>query len=287
MTDYQETEELVKQSFKAGEKFSYENQEYIIELSGKPRPTKGECKTDLYVLAKNNDEEKKEFKFSIKKDNYEFLENKISSETAEEIFGPDFKKIISDLSTKLSTKFNELKKVKYDDKKKVKSLIMGWKLELFKNTRGTLSTDLELEIDQLRPILTGEGRSLDKIDCSVNGEIIKNSGVANLMMVLPGDSQTLSKKNIEYFLSKVKTIDNYLGEITINARFTALTFFTSKTGIGKLLGKWDGDRPLAVWIDWSLKEDKLESEVIINKPFKSANEIGNNLRNLLFPDKEP
>ena len=115
MTNYQEIEELAKQIFKAGEKFSYEDQEYTIEFSGKPRPAKGECKTDLYVLTKNYNGEKREFKFSIKKDNYQFLENKINSETAEEIFGPDFKKIISEQSTKLTEKFNSLIKIKKDE----------------------------------------------------------------------------------------------------------------------------------------------------------------------------
>lgn len=286
MTNYQETEELAKQIFKAGEKFSYEDQEYTIEFSGKPRPAKGECKTDLYVLTKNYNGEKREFKFSIKKDNYQFLENKINSETAEEIFGPDFKKIISEQSTKLTEKFNSKIKIKKDENEEIETIPMGWKLEIFKDTSGVLATELDLGSDQLRSILTGEGRSESKINCKVNGEEIKSSGIANLMLILPEGDHNLDNTDLDYLLSKVMTIDEHLEEIDINARYTALNFRAKKLGLGREKGKWDSNRPLAVWVDWVKNEGKLEPSLVVDEPFKMANEIGKSLRNLLWPKDE-
>jgi len=47
--------------------------------------------------------------------------------------------------------------------------------------------------------------------------------------------------------------------------------------------KWDGDRPLSAYCNWSLNiENKLEAEIIFDRPLQvKGNEVGNNIRNLL------
>ena len=59
-----------------GTEFEFEDRKYVVELSGKPTCHKGEPKTDIYVLAKSSLDEK-EIKISQKKENADFIENKI------------------------------------------------------------------------------------------------------------------------------------------------------------------------------------------------------------------
>lgn len=58
--------------------------------------SKGEPKTDIYVLAKDEKDITREFKISYKKPNADFLENKTSAERAELLFGSHWKNIVID-----------------------------------------------------------------------------------------------------------------------------------------------------------------------------------------------
>ena len=46
--------------------------------------------------------------------------------------------------------------------------------------------------------------------------------------------------------------------------------------------KWDGDRPLSVYVDWYIKDAKLVGELRFDEPLHhKGNEIGNKVQNLL------
>jgi hypothetical protein len=46
--------------------------------------------------------------------------------------------------------------------------------------------------------------------------------------------------------------------------------------------KWDGNRPLSVYIDWKLEEGKLKAEFIMDRPLeKKGDEIGLNIQRIL------
>ena len=58
---FSEIEEKIRNCFSTGSVFEKNGDDYKILRSGKPRPSKGECKTDLYVEAISKEKKKKEF----------------------------------------------------------------------------------------------------------------------------------------------------------------------------------------------------------------------------------
>ena len=103
MADFIEAEEVVRKFFPKGTTFDYEGEEYMVIDSGKPLPQKGkgEPKTDIYVCAQSEGTTK-EFKISYKKKNADFLENKMKSDRAEQIFGANWKEIIEENTKRIS-----------------------------------------------------------------------------------------------------------------------------------------------------------------------------------------
>ena len=161
MPDFSSIERILQSKFQEGESFVLDKDTYTIIESGKPKPSSGECKTDLYLLAKNN-KIKKEFKVSIKLSNYEFLENKISRERAEEILGSHWSKIISESTLSIKDLFpiNEL--IIYSTKHKSYTLKLGWKFEIFNDTTRALKVFPNLSHQQKIEVLSGLNLPNDK-----------------------------------------------------------------------------------------------------------------------------
>lgn len=93
MGDFGEAERRILGFMLEGTEFVFEGKEYAVVLSGKPTCRKGEPKTDIYILAES-DEGDIEIKISYKKENADFIENKMSAERAEQLFGEDWIDII-------------------------------------------------------------------------------------------------------------------------------------------------------------------------------------------------
>ena len=89
--DFSKREHAILSLFKKNEQFIYNNKRYTILFSAKPTCPSGEPKTDIYVSAVADTKEKTEFKISFKKENADFLENKIKAERAEQILGENWK----------------------------------------------------------------------------------------------------------------------------------------------------------------------------------------------------
>lgn len=274
MPDFVDVEQNVCSLFKKNTTFTYLGKKYtVLENADKPTIGKGECKTDVYFKATANGEVR-EFKISVKKGNADFLENKMSHERAEEIFGKDVDNILSSSVLGLKEKFEDKDLISFDQHghTDAKSITLGWKFELVNKPNGELSGKMNLTTDQKVDVYSGTNLPVDKRNASVNGKVVTDSGVANLIAVLPEAPITL-----DFCLNSMVPIKQYIEDEGVDIYFAckALNYRAEKD-------KWDGNRPLAVYVDWSLVNGELEGHLNFSAPLKhKGNEIGRNLQNLL------
>jgi len=271
---FSKTESNITQLFKINHSFLYNSKKYTIIKSGKPSPSKGECKTDTYVLAVDRQDTEKEFKISIKQVNADFVENKMSLERAYQIFGKDYaKEIIINSTNLIKEEFinDYLVTFKRFKRTEEKTLKIGWKFELVNKKGGSKSGELKLSKRQLADIYAGTNLDSTKKDSKVNKEVIMNSGVANFIF-LADSSEFYTCQEI---IDSIIPIDDFIKDQKIYFACKAINYRASKD-------KWDGNRPLAVYIDWSVNGDKISSQVIFNSPLEiKANEIGKNIQSIL------
>ena len=75
MGDFGDAERRIKGLMSEGTVFKFQGRQYKIIMSDKPTCSKGEPKTDIYILAENDKSETIEIKISYKKENADFIEN--------------------------------------------------------------------------------------------------------------------------------------------------------------------------------------------------------------------
>lgn len=272
---YSEYERLLQEVFKPGSTFSRDGLNHTVKTSGKPSPSRGECKTDLYIKTSVKNHPDSEFKVSVKKEDAKFIENKISLDTAFEIFGANAVKIIESSATSISEKFSDSILIRLQPESKTYKIVLGWKFEIFANTRRRLRTTLHLTDDQKVDIYAGSNRSVEKKHSAVNGEVIQDSGIASHVIVLSNEESEITGQNAQHFADMFQPVSQYAKTIEINAGFTALNYRSDKE-------KWDGNRPLAVWIDWQINNSILLPKFIYKNPLETkGNEVGERLLNSL------
>ena len=264
-----EAERIIADKFSVGKSFVYKNDFNKILLSGKPAYSSGEGKTDLYLKTQVKDGVTNEFKISIKKDNYEFLENKIKKDRAIEILGSSALSIISAASKSLD---DEIKKIKLVQIKKdgTYEILLGWKLELFFNTTRKLKASLNLSKKQKKEVLCGTHLPSIKKNATVCGQLIPDSGEANFILEIPSNLSLLKALNINDLSAKFQTPDELINSAAfdINAGFTALNYRSNKD-------KWDGPRPLAIWVNWQIVNNKLSPYIEYDTPLElDGNDVG-------------
>ena len=265
-------EKYLQEKFSVGTAIIFNNKELKIINSGKPRPVSGECKSDLYLDCCDKKNNKYEIKISLKLDNYEFLENKTSLERAKELLGVNAEKIIQIATLTIKEKFENRALVKWNNADNNIRVILGWKLEIFKNTTRQLMTQPELTEDQKIKILNGSNSSIAKKDCKLNNKVIKNSGVPNYILIIDKDPEKLNEQSANEVINNLQKIEDYSKKIIINFGYTAINY-------RKGLDKWDGDRPLAVYVTWKYEEEKLIPIICYDKPLQHrANKICNLLK---------
>ncbi|MGR5364250.1 hypothetical protein ACPV54_25575 [Vibrio mediterranei] len=248
--------------------FQFNGKHYDVSGAWKPSPSQGECKTDVYILT----EQGKEFKISIKKSNADFLENKISSERAQQIFGPDADTIISNSIATISKSFEEHPLICYQRHRRTeeKSIMLGWKFELMNKISGDKSSKLILTEEQKIDVYSGSNLSDDKRNCLVNGRTIAESGVADYLLVIDKVD-----KSLQFYIDQMIDIPSYVKDQELYFACKALNYRA-------IPDKWDGDRPLAVHVDWKMVDDELVGEIIYNSPLRvKGNSIGQNVRSIL------
>lgn len=237
--------------------FTYNGQDFTILESDKPTCRSGEPKTDIYVSAETDKHHREEFKISFKQSNADFLENKINHERAEQLFGSEWMKIISDAITPLKNNFST-KSLIYKSKHgrtEAGSITLGWKFELLNVLSGKLSGNMNLSRKQLIDVYAGSNLSYDKKNSTVNGKIIPNSGVANYMLF-----EDVSINTTQSVFDNLVPITKYVDQHpNIYFACKALNYRTFSQ-------KYDGDRPLAVYVDWSIDNDKLCHRLCFDQP---------------------
>lgn len=273
MSKFGDTERKIKDLFLQAKNFSYECREYAVLKCGKPVVSKGECKTDIYVLAQDEIGCQKEFKISIKQNDADFLENKISLNRAVEILGNNAQTIIEKSIAKIKKSFEDDYLVYFNPYKRTEALCLkiGWKFEFINKMGGERSGIIDLTEQQKIDIYAGTNLSSDKKNSSVNGQTIVNSGVANYIITVDAEDQ-----NLDYYLAKMQLIENFAKVQKIYFACKALNYRVNKN-------KWDGDRPLSVYVDWSLDENrKLQGKLNFEKPLSvKGNIIGTNIKKIL------
>lgn len=247
--------------FSIGTSFTYAGIGYTVVLSGKPTCKKGEPKTDIYIAAKDVHHNIKEFKISFKKKNADFLENKTNAERAEQLLGSDWEKLISSATSSLRNEFLSRMLI-YKEKlgKTDKGAItLGWKFELLNVESGQLSGNMHLTHKQVIDVYAGTNLTDDKRDASVNGKQISSSGIANYILFEDAPIST-SQDAIDSLI----TIENYV------VKHPEVYFACKALNYRTFLQKYDGNRPLAVYVDWFVSNEKLDYEICFDTPLKKG-----------------
>lgn len=266
--NYAQLENKVLSLFIENEIIKYKGEEFLILSSGKPRARKGgEPKTDCYIKLQNTyNKEILEYKISCKlKSSNEFQENKVKAERAKEILGPDWENIISSTSQKIDHIFKNLPLNNPNGLKRNKNghIVLGWKLEIATKPR-TLSSKLKLSEEKIKDyIYKGLNQEEEKRDSFINKIKIKNSGIANHILI----TEINDINKAEDVLDKAILIDDY--EIEPHYLiFTANTYNIQKN-------KTDGNRPLAVRIEWKLVNNELYPNIKYDSPLTEPSKSKN------------
>lgn len=263
-------EESIRTLFPIGTTFNYDNVLYEVIEVGKPFSEKGEPKTDIYICAISKDRKKKEFKISFKKSNADFLENKISKERAQQLFGKNWSKIIKESIDKLELSFQS-KKLIYKEQEghtEKGSITLGWKFELVNKISGALSDEIILVEDQVIDVYAGTNLEDEKKNAKVNGKLIDDSGIANFILI--GETGFNSAQEV---IDKLISVKDYV-------KLHPKVYFACKALNYRFLkDKWDGDRPLAVYVEWSASGKKLSHSLVFDEPLeKKGNEVAEKLK---------
>lgn len=267
-------ERAVLALFKTGEYFEYQGMRYKIKFSGKPTCYDGEPKTDIYVLAENAYGER-EFKISFKKENADFLENKISAQRARQILGEDWSDIIMASTLSIEQEFYSRPLIYKESYARTErgSITLGWKFEFVNKPGGHLSGRMPLTRGQLLDVYSGANLSAEKRDASVNGIRIRNSGVANYILMHDRISS-----------DTVQRIVNMLIPVEECVKMYPDIFFACKAlNYRTFPQKYDGNRPLSVYINWRVQNGRLTPHFVFNEPLiVGGDAVARNLINCLM-----
>ncbi len=260
MATFGAAERRIAELLKENEKFILNNEEYTIVRSGKPTCAKGEPKTDIYVEAESDSGDRMEIKISYKKENANFLENKTNAERAEAIFGANWQSIISNETTSIQDAFEERKLIYKNSagKSEKGAITLGWKYELLNVKSGSLSNKIDLTREQILDAYAGTHLPEDKRNASVNGTCIENCGIANYFLMK--NSVNSTQEIIDSLYSIEKYVDDHPD---VYFACKALNYRTFKK-------KYDGNRPLSVYVRWYVEDQKLCHELCFDNPLDAS-----------------
>lgn len=269
---FSKNEQSIVSKFKLNEKVLYEGEENRLLIAAKPSPSLGECKTDIYILIENDIGTQKEIKISFKQSNADFLENKISLDRAKQILGNEAQKLIQTSTNNIRDKFEEDYLITFDKvaKTEAKTLKIGWRFELLNKISGQKSGELKLNESQLIDIYAGTNMDDDKKNSLVNGIRIDKSGIASHMLIAD-EIENLTANTI---MREIVPIEEFVKNKKVYFACKAVNFRVEKD-------KWDGNRPLAVFVDWENNET-ITAKIRFDKPLEiTANQIGLKIREIL------
>lgn len=204
----------------------FEGKPHTIEMVGKPRPvsSRGECKTDVYLLLKSVDGTPREVKVSLKLPNADFIENKVKMERAKTLFGDNYQSILLDISHSVSEALDGIHQKSHPAIPE-KSLRLGYRLDIVNKRSGRQSIPASMLSHQsLLDVLSGSKLPVDKRDSQVGGIAIPNSGVAEHILVSsPGDIHSAQD-----VFDQLVSLDDYLEAIDPHIAFKAVNYRPGK-----------------------------------------------------------
>lgn len=257
--DYRKLEDKVLEVFQQRGEFYYEGARYKVAICGKPYPESGECKTDVYITGTSRDYKDVELKISVKiRDSSEFQENKVNPSRAEDFFGTGWQKIIMDAGKKIKGKFHKTPLIfaSRSHPTQPNSITLGWKLEIADKERA-LSSRIPLSNKEIREyIYKGANLPPNKRNAHVNGNFIRDAGVAQFIL----RSEINEINSTEHVISNMEHIDI----ATIGETYLIFTANNYRTKVDKA----DGNRHLAVKVIWGYDYDneKLTHRIDFNDP---------------------
>jgi hypothetical protein len=243
--------------FSIGRNFILNGTQYSVNFVGKPTCSRGEPKTDIYIRAVQNSGVPIELKITFKKQNADFLENKTNSERAEQLFGSNWSNIISNATQNLRNSFESRPLIYKESYRRTEkgAITVGWKFELLNVDSGQLSGSMNLSRSQILDVYAGTNLTGDKKNANVNGIYIPNSGIANCILF-----EDAPLNDIQSAVNALKTIDAYVdAHPQVYFACKALNYRT-------FAEKYDGNRPLAVYVDWSAVNGRLHSSLVYDTP---------------------
>ena len=256
MSNYSGLEQHVINAFNDCESLVWKGSVYREIRAFKPTTSSGECRTDTYVSLMNAGVEVDAIKISIKKDDAEFMANKLTAQDAESLLGSDWSPILRESIDSIRNEFLD-KEIFYPKPKSDPADVyftLGWKLEIANKPR-TLSAPLALSKKETSDkIFRGTGQPDYRKHAFINGHTVLNSGIADYL--LEGnkgsfiDAQSII--NSLQDLSKYVPSDIYLIFTANNYRIKA--------------NKADGPRTLAVCICWEVEGNKIRPRFIFDQP---------------------
>lgn len=257
MADFSDAERRILSYFIHGTEIFFNKRNLKIQEAGKPTCSQGEPKTDIYVLASDN-MGSEEIKISYKKENADFLENKTNAERAEQLFGPDWRWIIERSTTDIRENFERRMRIYKEKLARTEkgAITLGWKFELMNKPSGDLSGNMILTPEQVYDVYAGTNLSADKRNATVNGRIILESGVADYILV------TDCVNSAQDIIDRMISIKDYV-------RMHPNIYFACKAlNYRTFAKKYDGNRPLAVQVDWHIEDEKLVSDLVFDRPLE-------------------
>lgn len=272
MSYFGRAEKIVQNYFEIGQTVKFNHDTWEVLDVGKPTCGKGEPKTDIYLLLARNGIQK-EIKISYKKDNADFLENKINAERAEQILGSDWQSIIWQSTQSIRQSFLAKPLIYKNGLKKTEqgAITLGWKFELMNKPSGELSGKILLSKEQVIDVYCGNNLSEEKKNAFVNRRQIPNSGVANYILV----GQDFSCA--EDVLNQITPIEQYA------TRFPDIYFACKALNYRTFKDKFDGNRPLCVQVDWSVVGSKLTPNLVFDRPLSwNGNDVAGKLKDCLL-----
>mgnify|MGYP001064865288 CR=1 FL=1 len=267
MVRFGDAERRILSYFVKGTQIIHNGKNLIVQEAGKPTCAQGEPKTDIYIRA-SNQIESEEIKISYKKENADFLENKTNAERAEQLFGSDWRWIIEQSTTNIQSSFERRMRIYKERFAKTEkgAITLGWKFELMNKPSGELSGNMILTPEQVYDVYAGTNLSVDKCNAKVNGKVITDSGIADYILV---SDDVNSAQDI---IDQIIPIQDY---VTMHPN---IYFACKALNYRSFVAKYDGNRPLAVQVDWRIEAGKLVSELVFDRPLEwNGNEVADRL----------
>lgn len=269
------SEQYIVNLFPQNYLFVYNGQQFRVLFAGKPSCRSGEPKTDIFVrAARCIDNQIWDIKISYKQENANFIENKMTAERAEQIFGRAWSDIICGSIANIEDVFAARKLIYKIASRKTQagSFTLGWRFELLNVKSGELSDEMQLSQQQVYEVYSGAGSTEDKINAFVCGQRINDSGIADFILM-------------QNALDSGQAVIDSMVQIAQYIAVNPSLFFSCKAVNYRSLHippKWEGNRSLSVYVDWDISGNKLAYRLRLDNPLElTGNEIGGQLLTVL------